>query len=264
MFFSYWQTQTGVFLRKRFVNKRKITYWQNGFTNKGLAIPLAHRGAYFTAVMPRVEAFVWKKYSYRHFNEDFVKAFKEWIVLHNWSKVYAASGSNNIANDYQTTINSAIERFFPLKTTRRRSTDLLWLTKLMKKMISNRKSYFCPRRGLARRSNGRRRKELMRGSWKERPQRGSLPQAQLDVRSHGHSTKGQPLYIYIQVLFITRKLTRLRRRIGLQVKLFLLNLYVVGSLPCILKSNWIGLQVKLGRGEREREMNSWLGENRRK
>ena len=51
----------------------------------------------------------------------------------------------------------------------------------------------------------------------------------------------------------TRKLTRLRRRIGLQVKLFLLNLYVVGRLPCILKSNWIGLQVKLGRGERERE-----------
>ena len=54
------------------------------------------------------------------------------------------------------------------------------------------------------------------------------------------------------VLYTTRKLTRLRRRIGLQVKLFLLNLYVVGSLPCILKSNWIGLQVKLGRGERER------------
>ena len=26
----------------------------------------------------------------------------------------------------------------------------------------------------------------------------------------------------------------------------------IGSLPCILKSNRIGLQVKLGRGERER------------
>ena len=78
----------------------------------------------------------------------------------------------------------------------------------------------------------------------------------------------------------TRKLTRLRRRIGLQVKLFLLNrylvgslpcllksnrfglqvklfllnLYMVGSLPCILKSNRIGLKIKLGRGERE--MNS--------
>ena len=46
-------------------------------------------------------------------------------------------------------------------------------------------------------------------------------------------------------LFIfTRKLTRLRRRIGLQVKRFLLNLY--------------GLQVKLGRGERERERNEQL------
>ena len=58
--------------------------------------------------------------------------------------------------------------------------------------------------------------------------------------------------------FITRKLTRLRRQIGLQVKLFLLNLYVVGSLPCILKSNWIGLQVMLGRRERERnEQLTW-------
>ena len=62
--------------------------------------------------------------------------------------------------------------------------------------------------------------------------------------------------VVITIFTVTRKLTRLRRRIGLQVKLFLLNLYVVGSLPCILKSNWIGLQVKLGRGEREREMNS--------
>ena len=63
------------------------------------------------------------------------------------------------------------------------------------------------------------------------------------------------------VVIINRKFTRLRRRIGLQVKLFLLNLYVVGSLPCILKSNWIGLQVKLGRErerERERERNEQL------
>ena len=60
------------------------------------------------------------------------------------------------------------------------------------------------------------------------------------------------------ILLQTRKLTRLRPRIGLHVKLFLLNLYMVGSLPCILKSNWIGLQVKLGRGERERERNEQL------
>ena len=58
---------------------------------------------------------------------------------------------------------------------------------------------------------------------------------------------------------LTRKLTRLRRRIGLQAKLFLLNLYVVGSLPCILKSNWIGLQVKLGRGEREKSNEQLTG-----
>ena len=57
---------------------------------------------------------------------------------------------------------------------------------------------------------------------------------------------------FARFFIVTRKLTRLRRRIGLQVKLFLLNLYVVGSLPCILKSNRIGLQVKLGRGEKER------------
>ena len=72
-------------------------------------------------------------------------------------------------------------------------------------------------------------------------------------RAQGDSYAYTPL-LYVQLISIyTRKLTRLRRRIGLQVKLFLLNLYKVGSLPCILKSNWIGLQVKLGRGERERE-----------
>ena len=55
------------------------------------------------------------------------------------------------------------------------------------------------------------------------------------------------------LIFPTRKFTRLRRRIGLQVKLFLLNLYVVGLVSLNLRLLRIGLQVKLGKGESERE-----------
>ena len=55
------------------------------------------------------------------------------------------------------------------------------------------------------------------------------------------------------IVSTTRKFTRLWRRIGLQVKLFLLNLYVVGLVSLNLRLLRIGLQVKMGKGERERE-----------
>ena len=101
-----------------------------------------HRTAYCTMMMKRIQTFVWQKFTYRHFNEDSVKAFKEWVVFHEWGEVLEAEGSNRKAEAYQKTINEALDRFFPWRTTRRRSNEHPWMNKRIKKLIKDRKDLF--------------------------------------------------------------------------------------------------------------------------
>ena len=107
-----------------------------------------HRVARCYVELPRSRSFSWKSFSYRHYNDASVEAFKTWIVLHDWSEVLLARGSNDKANAYQSTVVAAIERFFPLKTTRRKTTDLPWINKKAQKMIKRRKEVFMQEGGV--------------------------------------------------------------------------------------------------------------------
>ena len=101
-----------------------------------------HRTAYCTMLMKRMQSFVWQKFTYRHFNEDSVKAFREWVVFHEWTEVLEAEGSNRKADAYQKTINGALDKIFPWKTSRRRSNEHPWMNKRMKKLIKEQKDLF--------------------------------------------------------------------------------------------------------------------------
>ena len=101
-----------------------------------------HRVAFCTAELTRLNAFTWQKYSYRHYNEESAEKFKEWLVLHEWQEVLTATGSNEKAEAYQKTITDALEKFFPLKTTQKKSTDLPWMNKRILKLIKDRKKIF--------------------------------------------------------------------------------------------------------------------------
>ena len=94
-----------------------------------------HRVAYCRAELARLRTFVWQTYSYRHFNEDSVEKFKEWVVFHDWKSVHEAKGSNAKTKAYQDTLGWALKTFFPLKTTRRKSTDLPWMNKRILSLI---------------------------------------------------------------------------------------------------------------------------------
>ena len=85
-----------------------------------------HRVAYCRVELERVETFTWKEYTYRQYTQAAVEKFKDWIVMHQWHEVFSANGSNNKALAYQHTIQAAIDNFFPLRTTRKKSTDLPW------------------------------------------------------------------------------------------------------------------------------------------
>ena len=101
-----------------------------------------HRVAFAKLAIPRKESFKWQSYKYRHFSAEGVQAFKEWVVLHPWDEVLTTPDSNSKAEAYQKTIVQAIERSFPLKTMRKKSTDLPWMNRRSRKLVEQRKRLY--------------------------------------------------------------------------------------------------------------------------
>lgn len=83
-----------------------------------------HRVAHCVVNLERKKTFKWLTYTYRQYTKQAEEKFKKWLVMHEWREVLAAAGSNEKANAYQNTLDWAINEFFPLRTTRKRSTDL--------------------------------------------------------------------------------------------------------------------------------------------
>ena len=101
-----------------------------------------HKVAFCKAQISKLRSFTWQKYTYRHYNDASVELFKNWIVFHKWEEVTNAKGSNAMAGAYQATIVQALERFFPLKTTKKKSTDLPWMSTKIRKLCGTKKRLF--------------------------------------------------------------------------------------------------------------------------
>ena len=97
-----------------------------------------HRIAYIKFKFVRQRTFKWETYSYRRYTAEAEESFKSWIVFHDWAEVYNAVGSVAKTEAYQSTLSWAVENFFPLKTTRRKSSDLPWMSRGILKMIKKR------------------------------------------------------------------------------------------------------------------------------
>ena len=101
-----------------------------------------HRITYLRAAIKKKETFKWETYSYRHRTPEAREAFKSRIVLHDWQSVYNPVGTDTETNEYQRVLGEAIDAFFPLKTTRRKSNDLPWMIRWILKRITGRKKIF--------------------------------------------------------------------------------------------------------------------------
>ena len=101
-----------------------------------------HRTCYVTARMRRKDKYTWLNYSYRYNNEESAKKFGEWIIMKDWSQLLQTPTVDGKADLYQNEINWAIREFFPLRTTKRRSTDPPWISPGVKKLIRARKRIF--------------------------------------------------------------------------------------------------------------------------
>ena len=84
-----------------------------------------HRVAYCKALLERRSTYKWETYSYRHYNEDSVKLFPEWVVICDWDAILSGVTADEKAEAYQGTVVAAIEHYFPLKKIRRKNTAAL-------------------------------------------------------------------------------------------------------------------------------------------
>ena len=118
-----------------------------------------HRIAYVAFKIEKREVYRWEEYTYRHYNNEAVEKFKAWIVMHEWGEVLEARGAEEKATAYQRVVNGAIERCFPLKKRKKKSTDLPWMTRGIKKQIKRRREIYCEEGGGSGRTSGRRRRK---------------------------------------------------------------------------------------------------------
>ena len=101
-----------------------------------------HLVAYVTTELRKLNTFEWLTYRYRFYNDESVEKFRRWIAFADWGPVLEATGSNQKAAAYQEIVNGAVEQFFPLITTRRKSTDLPWINAAIRRKIRQRKAIF--------------------------------------------------------------------------------------------------------------------------
>ena len=101
-----------------------------------------HRIAYCRLKLPRLTTYGWESFTYRFYNEQAKKEFRDWLVMHKWDEVAVAQGSNKKTEAYQDTLTQAMDKFFPWKTTRRKTNDLPWINGKVVKRIEARKRLF--------------------------------------------------------------------------------------------------------------------------
>ena len=77
----------------------------------------------------------WETYSYRRYTDDSVNRFRDWITWFDWDDVLSAGDSDSKAEAYQRTITGAVDRFFPLRKVKKKSTNPPWMDRKTLKMI---------------------------------------------------------------------------------------------------------------------------------
>ena len=131
-----------------------FTNWHDDISDAGCVPPLEtellgmsktysdHNVQYACARLPRRERAVWETFSHRPCSDQAAAAFKQDLESVDWSEVIGASGSNAKASKYQNIIDDLIEKNFPLKTVKRKSTDLPWFNATAGKMAKKKQAVY--------------------------------------------------------------------------------------------------------------------------
>ena len=101
-----------------------------------------HRVAYVSALLPKVRTYHWESYSYRCQSPEAEKEFGAWLAGFDWAELASMVGSNPKAEYYQEQVTAAMERFFPLITVHRRSSDCPWINARIQQLTRKRRKVY--------------------------------------------------------------------------------------------------------------------------
>lgn len=101
-----------------------------------------HKVQFVASWLEKKPAVEWEKFTFRPYNEKSAKAFIAEMKNRAWHDVFEAEGSNDKAAVLQSTLDNMMDRFFPLKTVKRRTDDLPWFNETAKKKVEKKKAVF--------------------------------------------------------------------------------------------------------------------------
>ena len=111
-------------------------------TDSGVVRRSDHKVVLMCAAIEKLRAPNWRKITFRPYDSNREKEFKDWADNFDWQDVILANGSNEKARRLQAILDDAMNRFFPTKTIRRKEDDLPWLNDTAVKKIKKKKAVF--------------------------------------------------------------------------------------------------------------------------
>ena len=131
---------------------RIFTNWSEDITDFGVLPPLETEGIsisysdhsiqYMCSRVPKREAVQWETYSYRPYNDNAAEAFVRDLAEVDWQVVYEQKGSNDMAMKLQYVLDELMDRHFPMKTVRRKESDLPWFNSVAKRMAKKKQAIY--------------------------------------------------------------------------------------------------------------------------
>jgi hypothetical protein len=101
-----------------------------------------HRVAFVRASLEKRPRAEWLTYWTRKYSEQGEEAFGKWLASQNWDDVLLADTANTKAGAYQRMVGEAMDRFFPMTRTRRRSDEHPWVNDTLRKKREANKRLF--------------------------------------------------------------------------------------------------------------------------
>ena len=146
---------SGGFTRRDRVIDRNFSNWHEKITATTILPPLEterteggtirksdHNIVYMQAELPKLDPPNWQTFTYRQFSETSADAFCKWIAGVDWTEVFEASGSNAKARKFQEVLDKGMDYYFPVKTCRKKDSDLPWFNEVARKKVKKKKAVY--------------------------------------------------------------------------------------------------------------------------
>ena len=111
--------------------------------DRGESVALSdHRIQFIATTLEKKEPVTWETYTYRPYTDTGADGFLAEIKKQGWDEVLLAGGSNAKSQIFQAILDDLMDRFFPKKTVRRRSSDLPWFNNVARKKVKKKRAVF--------------------------------------------------------------------------------------------------------------------------